>query len=72
MIMKKQNRPTPVRGIDDNKVRLGYHKKQGTEFIVNVSASSRILVGPGKFELIEVALKAICSNPAIDLEADHW
>jgi len=57
-----------VQKIDNNKVRLGYYKKRGTEFSLRVSASSGLSAGPGKFDLIEILLKAISSNPALDIE----
>jgi hypothetical protein len=57
-----------VQKIDNDKLRLGYYKKRGTEFSLKVSASSGLSVGPGKFDLIEVLLKAISSNPAVDVE----
>lgn len=57
-----------VQKLGDDKVRLGYYKKRGTEFGLKVSASSGLAVGVGKFDLIEVLLKAISSNPADDLK----
>ena len=57
-----------VQKMDNDKLRLGYYKKRGTEFGLKVSASSGLLVGVGKFDLVEVLLKAISSNPAVDVE----
>lgn len=57
-----------VQKIDNDRVRLGYYKKRGTEFSLRVSASSGLSVGVGKFDLIEVLLNAISSNPAVDVE----
>ena len=57
-----------VQKIGSDKIRLGYYKKRGTAFSLQVSASSGLSVGAGKFDLIEVLLKAISSNPAVDLE----
>lgn len=55
--------------IGNDKVRLGYYKKRGTEFSLKVSASGGLSVGVGKFDLLEPLLKAISSNPAVDIEA---
>jgi len=57
-----------VQKTDKDKVRLGYYKKRGTEFSLKVSASSGLSAGPGKFDLIEILLKAISSNPAVDMD----
>jgi hypothetical protein len=54
--------------IGNDKVRLGYYKKQGTEFNLKVAASSGLSLGVGKFDLLELLLKAVSSNPAVDLE----
>lgn len=54
--------------IGTDKVRLGYYKKRGTEFSLKVSASSGLSLGVGKFDLIEPLLKAISSDPALDIE----
>jgi hypothetical protein len=52
-----------------DKVRLGYYKKHGTEFVVKASASAGVTAGVGKFDLIEAVLKAISSDPEADVEA---
>jgi hypothetical protein len=57
-----------VQKLDSEKVRLGYYKKRGTEFSLKVSASSGLSAGPGKFDLIEILVKAISSNPTVDME----
>jgi hypothetical protein len=54
--------------ISKNKVRLGYYKKRGAEFALKVAASIGLSVGVGKFDPIEVLLKAISSNPTLDVE----
>jgi hypothetical protein len=54
--------------IGKDKVRLGYYKKRGTEFSVKASASAGISVGVGKFDAIEPILKAISSDPKVDIE----
>ncbi len=51
-----------------DKVRLGYYKKRGTEFIVKASASAGVTAGVGKFDLIEAVFKAISSDPKADIE----
>jgi hypothetical protein len=51
-----------------DKVRLGYYKKRGTEFSVKASASAGLTAGVGKFDLIEAVLKAISSDPKADIE----
>ena len=51
-----------------NKVRVGYYKKRGTEFSVKASASAGLTAGIGKFDLIEAVLKAISSDPKADIE----
>ena len=57
-----------VQKLGSDKFRLGYYKKRGTEFSLKVSASSGLSVGVGKFDLIEELVKAISSNPAVDVE----
>lgn len=52
----------------NDRVRLGYYKKRGTEFNLKVSASSGLSFGVGKFDLLEPLLKAISSDPALDME----
>ena len=52
-----------------DKVRLGYYKKHGTEFVVKASASAGVTASVGKFDLIEAVLKAISSDPKADVEA---
>lgn len=54
--------------IGNDKVRLGYYKKRGTEFNLKVTASSGLSIGVGKFDLLEPLLKAVSSNPALDME----
>jgi hypothetical protein len=51
-----------------NKVRLGYYKKRGTEFKLKASAAVGLSAGPGDFDAIAPLLKAISSDPALDLE----
>jgi hypothetical protein len=51
-----------------DKVRLGYYKKHGTEFVAKASASAGITAGVGNFDVIEAVLKAISSDPKTDLE----
>ena len=51
-----------------DKVRLGYYKKHGTEFIVKASASAGVTAGIGNFDVIETVLKAISSDPKTDIE----
>jgi len=52
----------------NHKVRLGYYKKRGSEFTLKASASGGLAVGPGKFDAIVPLLKAISSDPALDVE----
>jgi hypothetical protein len=54
--------------IGNDKVHLGYYKKRGTEFSLKVAASSGLSIGVGKFDLLEPLLKAVSSNPAVDME----
>lgn len=54
---------------DENKLRLGYYRKRGTEFGVKVSASVGLSGGVKKFDAIEELLKAISSNPTLDVQA---
>jgi hypothetical protein len=54
--------------IGEDRIRLGYYKKRGTEFSVTASASTGVSVGVGKFDLIEPILKAISSDPKADIE----
>lgn len=54
--------------IGNDRVRLGYYKKRGTEFNLKVTASSGLSIGVGKFDLLEPLLKAVSSNPAVDME----
>jgi hypothetical protein len=54
--------------VSNDKVRLGYYKRRGSEFNLKVSASSGLSVGVGKFDLLEPLLKAISSDPALDME----
>ena len=51
-----------------NKVRLGYYRRRGTEFSVKASASTGLSAGIGNFDLIEPILKAISSDPKLDIE----
>jgi hypothetical protein len=53
----------------NDKVRLGYFRKKGTELSVKASASAGVSAGVGKFDLIEPILKAISSDPKADVEA---
>lgn len=57
-----------VQKVGNDQVRLGYYKKRGTEFSLKVTASAGLSVGVGKFDLVEALLKAISSNPAVDIE----
>src|SRR5215813_3039855 len=57
-----------VQKIDKDKVRLGYYKKRGTEFDVKLSGGAGLSLGAGQFDVLEVLLKAISSNPKVDLE----
>lgn len=54
--------------IGNAKVRLGYYKKRGAEFSLKVAASSGLSIGVGKLDLFEALLKAVSSNPALDME----
>jgi hypothetical protein len=51
-----------------DKVRLGYYKKRGTEFSVKASASAGLSASVGNFDLIEQVFKAISSDPKVDIE----
>lgn len=51
-----------------DKVRLGYYKKRGTEFSVKASASAGASAGVGDFDVIEAVLKAISSDPKVDID----
>lgn len=51
-----------------DKVRLGYYKKRGEEFSFKVSASSGVTAGVGKFDVLEPLLKAISSDPQVEIE----
>jgi hypothetical protein len=57
-----------IHKIGKDKVRLGYYKKRGTEFSVTASASAGVSAGVGKFDVIEEVLKAISSDPKVDIE----
>lgn len=57
-----------VQKIAKNKVRLGYYRRRGTEFSVKASASAGLTAGVGKFDLIESIVKAISSDPKVDIE----
>lgn len=54
--------------IGNDKVRLGYYKKRGTEFTLKASAAGGLSVGPGDFDAITPLLKAISSDPSLDAE----
>ncbi|HEX6733123.1 MAG TPA: hypothetical protein VF074_24085 [Pyrinomonadaceae bacterium] len=55
--------------IANDKVRLGYYKKRGTEFVLKASAAGGLSIGPGEFDAIAPLLKAISSDPSLDAEA---
>jgi hypothetical protein len=57
-----------VHKIGKDKVRLGYYKKRGTEFSVTASASAGVSAGVGNFDVIEAVMKAISSDPKVDIE----
>ncbi len=52
----------------NDRVRLGYYKKRGTEFSVKASASAGLSASVGDFDVIELVLKAISSDPKVDIE----
>jgi hypothetical protein len=52
----------------NDKLRLGYYKKRGSEFTLKASAAGGLSIGPGDFDAIVPLLKAISSDPALDVE----
>jgi hypothetical protein len=52
----------------NDKVRLGYYKKRGTEFSLKVLASGGLSLGLSQFDLLEELLKAVSSSPQVDAE----
>jgi hypothetical protein len=52
--------------LDKKRVRLGFYKKRGTEFVLKVSAKGGVSVGVGEFELFGQLLKAISKDPEVD------
>jgi hypothetical protein len=49
-------------------VRLGYYKQKGTEFTVTASASIGLSASVSKFDVLEQLLKAVSSDPKVDVE----
>lgn len=56
-----------VQKLDSNTVRLGYYRKQDTDFTLSVAARLGVAAGAGNFELISAVLGVISSNPAADV-----
>ena len=52
-----------------NKLRLGFHKRRGTEFGLKVSASGGLTAGVGSFDLLGRLLEAVSADPEADKEA---
>ena len=57
-----------VQKVGASTVRLGYYKRKGSEFTVTASASLGLSAGIGKFDVLEQLLKAISSDPKVDID----
>ena len=50
----------------ENQVRLGFHRKQGSQFHLSASISAGLSVQLRKFELTEMLLKGMSKDPKVD------
>jgi hypothetical protein len=52
--------------LDKKRVRLGFYKKRGSEFVLKVSAQGGVSVGVGEFDFLGQLLNAVSPDPAVD------
>lgn len=52
--------------LDGKRVRLGFYKKRGSEFTLQVAAKGGVSAGVGEFDFLGQLLKAVSKNPEVD------